>query len=169
MRKPALCTGKNKGADQLHGNHAADQRLCFRNIDSAIHLLPKSKISSLKPSFLAVQPSLCRTWSEPPRQVFSRCSPFTLSILHNNHQCLILQEILIVLYDVRVAEHGENFDFVESCQSLIFRHLFYRNLFDDNQFLVAEAMTQVDCAEMNNKTRRSLYACGLIPKLREMT
>ena len=33
MRKPAFCICKNKGADQLHGNRAADQRLCFRCID----------------------------------------------------------------------------------------------------------------------------------------
>ena len=47
MRKPAFCICKNKGVDQLHGNHAADQRLCFRSIDSTITLLPKSKISRL--------------------------------------------------------------------------------------------------------------------------
>ena len=47
VRKPNLCICENKGADQLHGKHgnsAADQRLCFRYIDSAIPLLPKSEI-----------------------------------------------------------------------------------------------------------------------------
>ena len=29
MRKPAFCIYENKDADQLHGNHVADQRLCF--------------------------------------------------------------------------------------------------------------------------------------------
>ena len=38
---------ENKGADQLHGKHAADQRICFSYIDSTIPLLLKSKISSL--------------------------------------------------------------------------------------------------------------------------
>ena len=38
---------ENKDADQLRGNREADQRLCFRYIDSTIPLLPKSKISSL--------------------------------------------------------------------------------------------------------------------------
>ena len=38
---------ENKTADQLHSNFAADQRLCFRNIDHKIPLLPKSEISSL--------------------------------------------------------------------------------------------------------------------------
>ena len=47
MRKPAFCIFENKDADQLHGNRVADQRLCFRYIDSTIPLLSKSKISSL--------------------------------------------------------------------------------------------------------------------------
>ena len=34
MRKPALCICENKDADQLRGNREADQRLCFRNIDT---------------------------------------------------------------------------------------------------------------------------------------
>ena len=34
IRKPAICMGKNKGADQLCSNCTADQRLCFRYIDS---------------------------------------------------------------------------------------------------------------------------------------
>ena len=29
MRKPAFCICENKGADQLHGNHAADQAFVF--------------------------------------------------------------------------------------------------------------------------------------------
>ena len=32
MSKPAFCICENKVADQLHGNRAADQRLCFRYI-----------------------------------------------------------------------------------------------------------------------------------------
>ena len=38
---------ENKDADQLRGNRKADQRLCFRYIDSTIPLLHKSEISSL--------------------------------------------------------------------------------------------------------------------------
>ena len=43
MRKPDSCICENKDADQLRGtcNREADQRLCFRYIDSTIHLLPK--------------------------------------------------------------------------------------------------------------------------------
>ena len=55
MRKPDICICENKDADQLRGNREADQRLCFRYTDSTIPLLPKSEISSLYPSFVAVQ------------------------------------------------------------------------------------------------------------------
>ena len=47
MRKPTFCICENKDADQLRGNHEADQRLCFRYINSIIPLLSKSEISSL--------------------------------------------------------------------------------------------------------------------------
>ena len=47
MRKRAFSICKNKDADQLHSNCAADQPLCFRYIDRTIPLLPKSEISSL--------------------------------------------------------------------------------------------------------------------------
>ena len=46
MRKPYFCISKNKDADQLHSNCAADQRHCFRYIYSIIPLLPISEISS---------------------------------------------------------------------------------------------------------------------------
>ena len=70
MRKPAFCICENKDADQLRGNREADQRLCFCYTDSTIPLLPKSEISSLWPSSLAVQPGLCRTRSEIPKTGF---------------------------------------------------------------------------------------------------
>ena len=61
MRKPDFCICENKDADQC---------LCFRYMDSTIPLLPKSEISSLQPSSVAVQPGLCRTWSETPKTSF---------------------------------------------------------------------------------------------------
>ena len=61
VRKPAFCICENKDADQLCGNREADQRLCFCYMDSTIPLLPKSEISSIYPSSVAVQPGLCRT------------------------------------------------------------------------------------------------------------
>ena len=71
MRKPMFCICENKDADQLRGNREADQRLCFRYIDSRIPLLSVSEISSLKPSSVAIQPGLCQTWSETRTLVFS--------------------------------------------------------------------------------------------------
>ena len=41
MKKTPFCVCENKGADQLHGNCTADQRLCFGYIDSATPLPPK--------------------------------------------------------------------------------------------------------------------------------
>ena len=63
--------GENKGADQLRSNCEADQRLCFLYMDSTVPQLSKSKISSLYPSSVTVQPGLCWTWSEPKLLVFS--------------------------------------------------------------------------------------------------
>ena len=45
--KTGFCICENKDADQLRGYREADQRLCFRHMDSAIPLLSKSEISSL--------------------------------------------------------------------------------------------------------------------------
>ena len=50
MGRPTICTGenkgadqlrsKNKGADQLRSNCEADQRLCFRYTDSTMSTIP---------------------------------------------------------------------------------------------------------------------------------
>ena len=68
--KSAFCICENKDADHFRGNREADQRLCFRYIDSSFPLLSKSEFSSLWPSSVAVQPGLCRTGSEPPKTGF---------------------------------------------------------------------------------------------------
>ena len=70
VRKPAFYICENKDADQLRGNHEADQRLCFRYSDSMIPVLSKSKISRLYPSSVTAQPGLYRTWSETPKTGF---------------------------------------------------------------------------------------------------
>ena len=48
MRKPDFCICKNKGADQLHGNHADDQFLCFAMwiVQFLYFLNPKFQASS---------------------------------------------------------------------------------------------------------------------------
>ena len=70
VRKPDFCICENKDADQLRGNREADQRLCFRYTDSTIPLLPKSEISNLQPSSMAVQSGLCGTMSNTPKTGF---------------------------------------------------------------------------------------------------
>ena len=70
VRKPAFCICENKDADQLRGSREADQHLCFRYVNSTIPLLPKYEISSLWPSSVTVQPSLCGTWLETPKTGF---------------------------------------------------------------------------------------------------
>ena len=77
MKKAAFCICENKDADQLRGNHEADQRLCFRYTDSTIPLLPKSEISSIWPSSVAVQDGLCQSWSETLKTGFLRTSSIT--------------------------------------------------------------------------------------------
>ena len=72
MRKPTICICENKDADQLHGNHKADQHLCFCYMDSTLLLLLKSEISSFWPASVLVQLGLCRTCSETTLLVFSR-------------------------------------------------------------------------------------------------
>ena len=71
VRKPTICIGENKDADQLRGDREAVLRLCFRYTDSTLTLLLKSKISSFKPASAAVQAGLCQTCSETTLLVFS--------------------------------------------------------------------------------------------------
>ena len=70
MRKPAFRICENKDADQLRGNREADQRFCVLYMDSTVARIPKSKMPSLQPSSVVVQPGLCRTWSETPKTGF---------------------------------------------------------------------------------------------------
>ena len=48
MGKPTICIDKNKGADQLRGNHEADQHLFFatRIVQFLLYLTPKFQASS---------------------------------------------------------------------------------------------------------------------------
>ena len=71
VRKPTICMGENKDADQLRSNCEADQRLCFRYTDSTFPPLLIPKFSRFWVSSVTVQAGLCRTWSEPKSLVFS--------------------------------------------------------------------------------------------------
>ena len=90
MRKPDFCICEKKDTDQLRGDREADQRLCFRYIDSTIPLLSKSEISSLWPSSVVVQLGLCRTWSETQKTGFliTRLKSYIVITLTN---CLYIQ------------------------------------------------------------------------------
>ena len=64
MRRPVICICENKGADQLHGNRAADQGLCLPTliVQSFYFLYPKYKASN---HLLWLYSSLCvGLWSE---------------------------------------------------------------------------------------------------------
>ena len=68
-KKTAFCICENKDTDQLLGNRdGSAPSFCYT--DSAIPLLPKSEITGIQPSSVAVQPGLCRTWSETPKTGF---------------------------------------------------------------------------------------------------
>jgi len=70
---------------------------------------------------------------------------YALCVFHDNHKGLILQEVLVVLDDVWVAEHREYDDLVESSLPLLLRHLLHRDLLDDHMLLVTETQAQVYC------------------------
>ena len=57
QRKPAFSIWENKGADQLGGNRAADQHLCFSYIEQSLYFLnPKASNHLLwlyNPSFMS--------------------------------------------------------------------------------------------------------------------
>ena len=83
--------GENKGADQLRSDHVvADQRLCFRYIDSTIPLLPKSEIPSFYPSSVVVQLGLCLTWSDTPDMFLRDAVPVLLQYSSPGAGCLKL-------------------------------------------------------------------------------
>ena len=77
-----ICICETKGADKLRSNCKADQRICFRYMDSTISRLSKSKISSLYPSSVTVQAGLCRTYSETTLLVFPRGGSILLLLGH---------------------------------------------------------------------------------------
>ena len=75
MRKPAYCICEYN-VHQLRCSRAADQRLCVRNRDSAIHL--KSQASS---HLLRLEFSLCDTRSETPKTGFFRDAAHIVSVI----------------------------------------------------------------------------------------
>ena len=58
MGKPTICTGENKGFDQLRSNCQADQRLCFHYTVSTMPLLSKPKFP-VSSHLLCLYSSVC--------------------------------------------------------------------------------------------------------------
>ena len=76
-----FCICDNKGADQLHGNRTADQRLCFRYIGHTVPL-SKSEISSLVICTAQFVSGLGRN----PEDRFSRIGAHGLDSLENKEK-----------------------------------------------------------------------------------
>ena len=72
MRNPTFCICENKDADLLRGNREADQRLCFRYIDSTVQSLyflnPKFQASS---HLLQLYSLVCAGPGRKPERWFS--------------------------------------------------------------------------------------------------
>ena len=109
MRKPAFCICENKGADQLCGNRTADQCLCFRYIGSTIPLLPKSEISSLYPSTVVVQPSLCQSRSETQKTGFLMTRFISLQLVERQQMKLEEQkeENVEITQELRLTRYSK--------------------------------------------------------------
>ena len=75
-RKPDFCLCENKGADQLRGNREADQRLCFRYMDSTFPPLLIPKISRFCVSSVTVQAGLSDLVGNPKLLVFTCIGSF---------------------------------------------------------------------------------------------
>ena len=90
-RKPTICIYVNKDADQLCSGCTADQRLCFCSI--MMPLLTKSQISSFLLFSVAIQPGLCRSWSE------------TQIVCFLTQRSIYLSEFLEVLHDFSLPSH----------------------------------------------------------------
>ena len=113
MRKPTICICENKDADQLRSNCEADQRLCFRYMDSTLPLLLKSEISSFQPASVTVQPNLCRTCLETTLLVFPRGGSNMIHVIFslyqrqnckgkNQHQKCSLQQVFQSVKNVQM-------------------------------------------------------------------
>ena len=97
MRKPAVGICEIKGTDQLHSNCTAEQRLCFRFIDSTNPLLYKAKaiICGFTAQFVSdlVGNSKDRFSRDIPHIVYM-CLPKleTFSIISPGARCCVIEQ-----------------------------------------------------------------------------
>ena len=87
---------ENKGADHLHSNCAGNQRHCFHYIDS-ISLFFLNQKPLHYPSSVAVQPSLCRAWSETRKTGFL--------MINLAHSLTVISSISSSLFQNYKADH----------------------------------------------------------------
>ena len=89
MGKPTICFYRKQRRRSALRYREADQRFCFRYMDSAIPLIPKSEILSFWPLSVHAQAGLCRAWLEPKLFFFScACSFHICSIVCVRHTCM---------------------------------------------------------------------------------
>ena len=90
MRKTARRKCKHKNADQLCGNHAADQRLCFRFIGRKVPLLPKSKVSASSHLLTLYSPVCVGAGRQTQRQIFLCFGSFNVLSLETQLICIFV-------------------------------------------------------------------------------
>lgn len=67
----------------------------------------------------------------------------TWRVLHGDHECLVLQEVFVVLDDVGVVQQLQHLALVLSREALVTRHLLHWDLLQDEEGPVAAATTEV--------------------------
>ena len=70
MRKPVNAVCEHQRRSSAWASAQSDQRICFPCLDSIIHLVSISEISSLYVAYVAEQAGLSLTWSEIPKTGF---------------------------------------------------------------------------------------------------
>ena len=93
MRKPVcfLHMRKQRRIYRLRDYRAAEQRLCFHYIESTLHLLSKSEVSSMWPSAVALYSPVCV--GNPEERFFQYAAEMTYGMI-------LLQNLFIVLFKI---------------------------------------------------------------------
>ena len=111
VRKPTICMGENKDADQLRGNREADQRLCFRYTDSTFPPLLKPKIFKILGFFCDCTGWFVLDLVGIPNCWFSHAQAHMYGIFflfHYENLPMQYTEIFFLLYKIKIS--SENFD-----------------------------------------------------------
>ena len=108
MGKPTICTGENKGADQLRSNCEADQRLCFRYTDNYLFFLnPKFPDSN---HLLGLYSPVCVRPGRNPNCWFSHAQAQIITIwkiIKNPHVSLPLKVNILFFFQNLTKEQAD--------------------------------------------------------------